>query len=486
MLKRSIISFLTLLLMWPCYNDLDAQVVNDHLEIRGNLMVIRFDKKDPEELEALAESFGINVDSLFNFGHLGIMEEEGWQIIKHKKNLVMVGRSLEGMDIFDFAFEPFFFADIKGGVPGTPGYPTNVQFGSNRFKDGPSVYEDAEGFTVFTLEGRTDATQVFLSGSFNSWSTLTHPMERTDTGWELKVKLEAGKYLYKFIVDGYWTEDPANEQQEWDGHGGNNSAYYKTNYQFELNGFAGARKVVLAGSFNDWNESEWRMEKVEGKWILPVYLREGTYTYKFIVDKEWMLDPANPNTREDGYGNTNSVFSIGDTTLFTLNGYAEAERVMLAGSFNGWNANELEMQKTSTGWELPYVLGAGNYEYRFVVDGDWVTDPSNPITVGQEDFKNSLLVIAPNHTFSLDGFKDVKEVRLSGSFNGWADPGYTMQMVDSTWTLSLHLDPGKYTYKFVVDGNWMHDPGNDQREPNEYNEFNSFIWIEPDLLSRNQ
>jgi 1,4-alpha-glucan branching enzyme len=81
----------------------------------------------------------------------------------------------------------------------------------------------------------------------------------------------------------------------------------------------------------------------------------------------------------------------------------------------------------------------------------------------------------------LKRFPDAKQVLLSGSFNNWAEPGYTMQKKDGVWTFPVFLPAGKYTYKFVVDGKWITDPDNKLYEENEYGTGNSVLWMEPGL-----
>lgn len=46
------------------------------------------------------------------------------------------------------------------------------------------------------------------------------------------------------------------------------------------------------------------------------------------------------------------------------------------------------------------------------------------------------------------------------------------------WEIDLHLNPGKYVYRFVVDDKWMDDPVNELKEQNEYGEYNSIVWVE--------
>jgi len=59
----------------------------------------------------------------------------------------------------------------------------------------------------------------------------------------------------------------------------------------------------------------------------------------------------------------------------------DAAVVHLAGSFNGWNTTATPMTKDDAGyWTVVVSLGAGKHEYKFVVDGAWITDQDNPNT----------------------------------------------------------------------------------------------------------
>lgn len=54
-----------------------------------------------------------------------------------------------------------------------------------------------------------------------------------------------------------------------------------------------------------------------------------------------------------------------------------AQSVYIAGAFNDWHPSVTEMLKADGGrWIKELALPPGNYEYRFVVDGKWVTDPN--------------------------------------------------------------------------------------------------------------
>ncbi|MDX6270545.1 MAG: hypothetical protein QOD28_1768 [Acidobacteriota bacterium] len=86
----------------------------------------------------------------------------------------------------------------------------------------------------------------------------------------------------------------------------------KGNTTFKLKGYTDARVVALSGSFNNWSESQLLFAREGDEWVCRVDLTPNRYTYKFVVDGNWLLDPANPDTEEDEYGNLNSVLIIKD------------------------------------------------------------------------------------------------------------------------------------------------------------------------------
>lgn len=56
----------------------------------------------------------------------------------------------------------------------------------------------------------------------------------------------------------------------------------------------------------------------------------------------------------------------------------EAKEVFLVGDFNGWQAEGFQMRKFKDGVCRKKVqLKPGRYEYLFLVDGNWWTDPQN-------------------------------------------------------------------------------------------------------------
>lgn len=81
-------------------------------------------------------------------------------------------------------------------------------------------------------------------------------------------------------------------------------------------------------------------------------------------------------------------------------------------------------------------------------------------------------------TFSV-AMPNAKEVYLVGEFNNWKISVETklVKSADGTWQTAVPLQPGKYRYKFVVDGQWIMDPKNTDKEYNQYGTLDSVIKV---------
>lgn len=66
--------------------------------------------------------------------------------------------------------------------------------------------------------------------------------------------------------------------------------------------------------------------------------------------------------------------------------------VQVAGVFNNWQP--VPMHKNKDGkWSTAMELDPGHYEYKFVVDGNWITDPENERVEVKNNIVNSVLVV---------------------------------------------------------------------------------------------
>jgi 1,4-alpha-glucan branching enzyme len=71
------------------------------------------------------------------------------------------------------------------------------------------------------------------------------------------------------------------------------------------------------------------------------------------------------------------------------------------------------------------------------------------------------------------------EVILMGDFNNWNSKKHPMKNDGSgMWSKTVVLSPGKYEYKFFVDGKWKKDPQNVQTCSNCFGTQNSVLNLE--------
>jgi len=82
-------------------------------------------------------------------------------------------------------------------------------------------------------------------------------------------------------------------------------------------------------------------------------------------------------------------------------------------------------------------------------------------------------------------FRDPRagDVRIAGDFNGWIpDRGVTSRVEAAdgarVWTKILRLRPGRYQYRYVVDGEWREDPASGGREPAAGGWHNSVLVVD--------
>jgi len=472
----------SVLLNFLANSTLYAQEQGRVYTIKNGKMYIELNKDLPvASLDSFIERYelyDLSLKSFIKTNNEDTLKMRGWRLEKNNSLSFAISKPLIGSEDLNNLAEKILFA---GKPPGFdvlfPSENNGLAFGANRFRN-KQPFLEMDSVTRFYLRGNEKANRVILAGSFNNWDPRGLQMARTDSGWIADVKLGPGKYWYKFIADGRWFTDNDNQLRENDGMGNVNSVYYKPNYLFRLEGYTDVKKVFVAGSFNNWNEKELLMQRTANGWQLPVYLAGGTHTYRFIINGRWMADPSNPDKYPNEYKEFNSVVRFGKPFIFRLKGYENAQKVILTGNFNGWRKDELFMTRTDSGWVLPYTIGAGNYEYRFVVDGKEITDPANPLLTSDDLKKaNSYLIVDPNHTFHLKGFTEAKNVFLSGDFNGFSPNSLPMKREGDGWVFNIHLTRGKHIYKFVVDGNWIRDPQNDYWEQNNYGTGDSVIWF---------
>ena len=183
----------------------------------------------------------------------------------------------------------------------------------------------------------------------------------------------------------------------------------------------------------------------------------------------------------------------------------DAQRVYLAGDFNGWAQNvdgritkpEFAMTGPDTNgvWRKTVKFDAGIYRFKFNLNGS-ATSWYAPDFITERDADSNAIfrvtaagdvVVRSNRNpqwkprrtdrgilFQLHA-PDAFIVYLAGSFNDWAkkrdglvsDPQFAMTGPDSNgvWRAEVELKPGRYVYQFVIDGDrWLADPNADETD----------------------
>ena len=91
-----------------------------------------------------------------------------------------------------------------------------------------------------------------------------------------------------------------------------------------------------------------------------------------------------------------------------------------------------------------------------------------PMPTAAKSFKVTFGLFEPN----------AKHVFLCGEFNGWASDATPMKRDDGgNWEATVALPPGRYEYKFIVDGHWIPDPQARESAWNYHGTLNSVVQV---------
>ena len=274
-----------------------------------------------------------------------------------------------------------------------------------------------------------------------------------------------------------------------------------------------AASVGVAGEFSNWNILPMAKDD-SGKWTKTLYLKPGIYGYKFVINGDWKLDPNNPAHKAVN-DIENSAITVGNpppaaspapagnpSATFSYTN-PNAKTVHVAGEFNKWLDNvegkvsgkpAWQMQKDESGkWKFTTQLAPGRYKFKYVVDGGekWEQDPALPASTDGNSIMDvkgqvqaSTSAAAPTAgggqvTFT-DADPSAKAVALAGQFNNWNAATTPLHKDDAgLWTVSVPLKPGRYQYKFVVDGDWRLDPSNPDSADDGSGNMNSIRTVAP-------
>ena len=73
---------------------------------------------------------------------------------------------------------------------------------------------------------------------------------------------------------------------------------------------------------------------------------------------------------------------------------------------------------------------------------------------------------------------EAKKVSVAGTFNEWNKGTFPLKKdVSGKWKLSLRLSPGRYEYRYLVDGLWQNDQRPGECAPNAFGSWNCVLEI---------
>lgn len=238
----------------------------------------------------------------------------------------------EPVHLNDIYWRPEHFTRQFWTYPLVPGKrylqkPIYVLISQRTFSGAEEIAYDLQNLKRATLIGQTTGGGAHgggdrrLNDHFFVWIPIgraINPISKTNwegVGVKPDVEVASNKALYtaqlqaigelgKTLTDEQAKQDLKNVAAEINKH----LQKFKS-VTFKLKGFETAQNVNLAGDFNGWSRANTRMSRNSDEWTTQFELEPGQYSYKFIVDGKWLVDPANPRT--EGAGDTqNSVKEV--------------------------------------------------------------------------------------------------------------------------------------------------------------------------------
>ena len=99
-------------------------------------------------------------------------------------------------------------------------------------------------------------------------------------------------------------------------------------HRFTFKPSAPTKKVSVAGTFSGWNAEKMPLTgpNEQGEFTGEVELEPGRHSYKVVVDGKWILDPANPESEDNGMGDRNSVITVRGSEKRPATIYAGSQR----------------------------------------------------------------------------------------------------------------------------------------------------------------
>lgn len=256
----------------------------------------------------------------------------------------------------------------------------------------PFVSPEVNGRTVTFRYKGAGVTSVSLAGSMNSWSV--EAMNVSGDVYTIQKTLSPGVYAYKFVVDNNWILDPSNDKTIPDDNQQPNSRVVVPGLCDKTIAVPKDSSVVLPGSIEavlaDGTETA-KAVTYQIKTPNASGVTLDAATNRITVSSAYTANTLELTaTDESGSMATVTLSLSSDPNVFvspSVNGGIVTFRykpesapasVSLAGSMYDWDPKEMEDGDGDGIYTYTTeALQPGSYEYKFIVNNNWVTDPKN-------------------------------------------------------------------------------------------------------------
>lgn len=235
-------------------------------------------------------------------------------------------------------------------------------------------------------------------------------------------------------------------------------------------------EAYVKGSWSgDWSQYFYMSQDEDGVWSVTADLSlDKSYEYGIVVNDNWKGDPTNPRNGGNSEILRNPHYnSDGSVNIFYYpQGDESVELLYKTTDDSEYKSIAMTQDANHSALLSATINEQGNYTYTFKVNGSTTADvnckeASFAITKLPEDDASVESPVVNGNKVTFNYFAPTaKSVSVAGQMNGWnaSENPLTFNATTGFWTAEMELEPGKWEYKFVVDGgNWVTDPRNDSQ-----------------------
>jgi CubicO group peptidase (beta-lactamase class C family) len=210
----------------------------------------------------------------------------------------------------------------------------------------------------FKFTGLANATYAEMSKSGGAGQLLSS----VDDLYKWNLALSSSKLLSKKYLDLLFSPNLANYAYGWN--------------ILKQTGFDSSIKMTIAehGGSGVGFLSYMYKNQDNGDFIVVLSNRSNAPVWNMVDDIKAIL-----NNRSYSLPKKAVLPDEKGNVVFRLKGYSSTNKVFVSGEFNKWVPWQTFLTKLGDEWVCKVHLNKGTYKYMFVVDGEWIADPDNPL-----------------------------------------------------------------------------------------------------------